>query len=140
QRRIRAARSRSATARRRTTSRRWSRPPTRWSKPATCSWTTSPGSCNAPAISTIWRARRADTSHDPRLPTTDYRLRLLRDRLNRNADLHLVAYQESAGLERRVPVQAEVLAIDRDLGLEAETLIAPRIDRLPEIAHRQRDR
>src|SRR6476659_2523613 len=78
----------------------------------------SRGSCSAPAISTSWR--------------------LLRDRLERNADLHFVADQEAAGFERRVPVQAEVLAVDRRLAFEADAGVAPRIDRRAEVGDRQR--
>ena len=39
-----------------------------------------------------------------------------------SADLHFVADEEAAGFERRVPRQAEVLPVDRDLGLEPDPL------------------
>src|SRR4051812_23760770 len=59
--------------------------------------------------------------------------------LHREADLHVVADKESAGLERGIPVQAVVLPVDRDLALEGDLLVAPRIFSRAEVRHRQDD-
>src|SRR5687768_4436139 len=64
---------------------------------------------------------------------------LLAGGLDREADLHVVADEESAGLERRVPLQPEVLAVDCDLGLEADLVVAPRILGRAEMRDGQRD-
>jgi hypothetical protein len=62
----------------------------------------------------------------------------LRDSLRRDADLHLVTDEEPSGFERRVPKQPEVLAVDRELGLESDARVPPGVLRGAEIGHRQR--
>src|SRR5262245_62128432 len=64
---------------------------------------------------------------------------LLAEGLDRQVDLHLVADQESAGLERRVPLEAEVFPVQRDFGFEANLVVAPRILRLAKMRDGQRD-
>src|SRR5439155_7049929 len=49
---------------------------------------------------------------------------LVRDRLGRHANLHLVADEEAAGLERGVPQQAELFPVERQLGLESGPSVA----------------
>src|SRR5690606_35132844 len=52
-----------------------------------------------------------------------------RDGLDLEVDLHLVAHQHAAGLERRVPGQAEVLPGDLGAGGEADARGAERVGR-----------
>src|SRR6195952_4384977 len=52
---------------------------------------------------------------------------LLEHGLHGEVDVHLVADEDPAAVERDVEVHAEVLAVDDAVGLEAETLAAPRV-------------
>src|SRR5262249_59013082 len=66
-------------------------------------------------------------------------VRLLRDGLDRQRDSHLVTHQKAARFQRRVPVETEVLPIERDARFEARPHVAPRILRGAEVGNRQRD-
>src|SRR5581483_4676619 len=57
---------------------------------------------------------------------------LLVDRLDVDLEVDFVADQEAARLERGVPVQAELLAVDLAADLEARHLLAPRVLAAPE--------
>ena len=57
------------------------------------------------------------------------------DRLNLQADLHLVADEEPAGFERGIPVQPVILPIDRRLGFERDALVAPGVLRSTQKLH-----
>src|SRR5205085_4511125 len=61
------------------------------------------------------------------------------DSLNRQRDLHFVADEEAARFEGRVPIEAEILAIHRRFGFEADALAAPWVRRVAEERHRQVD-
>src|SRR4051812_1430959 len=52
---------------------------------------------------------------------------LLAHGLHGEVDVHLVPDEDAATVERDVEVHAEVLAVDDAVGLEAETLAAPRV-------------
>src|SRR5690606_1152708 len=60
-------------------------------------------------------------------PTAERGSGLLGDGADVELDLDLVAHQEAAGLQRGVPGQAEVLAVDLELGLEARPVVAERV-------------
>src|SRR5687768_10735970 len=64
---------------------------------------------------------------------------LLLDRLDGEVDADLVADQETARFERGVPLQTEVLAVQRGLGFEADALVAPRVLGRPQVGDRKRD-
>ena len=49
------------------------------------------------------------------------------DELNIKIDIHIVAYQDSAGFEPGVPRQTEVLAVDAGRGGESDSRVAPGI-------------
>src|SRR5580765_4892136 len=74
----------------------------------------------------------------PPLPCASAR-GLVLDRLDLERDPHLVAEEESALVERLVPDDPEVLAIQRHLGGEPGAGAAPRIRRLAQVRHRERD-
>src|SRR5262249_44638059 len=62
------------------------------------------------------------------------------DQLQLDRDMNLFAHQDSAGLQRGVPGQAKVLAVNLRRGFEANTSIPPRIlARLRRPFHLERD-
>src|SRR5438876_973355 len=66
-------------------------------------------------------------------------LRLDRMRqLRLDPDLHLLTHHDSARLERLVPVQPEVAAVDSRLRADADPVVAPRIDLSPLVRRVQR--
>src|SRR5258706_15362793 len=70
--------------------------------------------------------RRRTKSKPNRWPfrTSMYQSSLLENRLDVDLDLDRVAHQPSAGLERHIPAQSPVLAVDGGRGAEAGDLVA----------------
>jgi len=64
-----------------------------------------------------------------------YRVRsgVLQDRLDLEADLHVISDQDAPGLERLVPGEIEVPSVDDRLSCESGPLVAPRIDAAPRL-------
>ena len=115
------------------------------SRPGRCgcrsTWTCGPStwrpSCRSSRSTTAAAPGRA-TRHDDERPVPRERdtgrrrapgARSALDGRHVERDGDLVADEDAAGLEGRVPGQAEVLAGDRDGGLEAGTRVAERVDR-----------
>src|SRR5690606_32507926 len=90
-------------------------------------------------------ARRGAPSAARRLAARRLAAGLLADRLlgqhglHVRLDAHLVRYQHPARLERLVPLQAPVAAVDLAGGLEAHPLLAPRVDAAALEQHVERD-
>src|SRR5690348_1740716 len=78
----------------------------------------------------LWVIRKAASYARRRseLPITHYPSRLLHQ-LHPDRHLDVVAEDPAACVQRLIPVQAEILAIDLALGLKALTFTAPRIAR-----------
>src|SRR5450759_3631933 len=63
----------------------------------------------------------------------------LKHRLDLDAELELLADQPATGLERLVPGEAPVFAVDLRLGREESALTAERVAHLPVVLGLQRD-
>src|SRR5688572_30576787 len=62
------------------------------------------------------------------------------DEFEVDGDLHLVPYHDAARLERLIPVQPEILAIDRRRGAETDAFAAPGVLAASARLDRKRDR
>src|SRR6266567_8031905 len=64
----------------------------------------------------------------------------LASRLDLQLDRDLLSDEHTAGLERLVPGDAPVLAVDLGLGRESRFLVPERVGHEPEVAHPERHR